>query len=106
MVKTIDLTVRERLLLGTFFPEKGSLRDQRIVRDITRKVAITPEEKVEIDFSQDKDQIRWNSEKAKVLTVELNDDEREFFKRQISRLDEEEGFTQDLLALAERLKEL
>lgn len=106
MVKTIDLTVRERLLMGTFFPAKGSLRDQRIVRDITRKVGLTQEEKDEIAFVQDKEQIRWNSEKAKVLAVEMNDDEREFFKRQISRLDEEEGFTQDLLALAERLKEL
>lgn len=106
MVKTMDLTVRERLLFGAFMPQKGSLRDQRIVRDIGRKILLTPEERAEIGFEQDKDGIRWNGEKAKELALELNDDEREFLKRQIGRLDEEEAFTQDLLALADRIREL
>lgn len=106
MVKTMDMTVRERLLMGTFFPQKGSLRDQRLVKEIGRKIQITPEERTEIEFVSDDKGMRWNGEKAKELTIELNDDEREFLKRQIGRLDEEEAFTQDLLSLADRLREL
>lgn len=106
MVKTMDLTVRERLLFAVFFPPKGSLRDQRVARDIGRKIIIPPDEKAEIEFVQDKEGIRWNGEKAKEIAVEFNDDERDFLKRQVSRLDEEEAITQDLLALAERIKEL
>lgn len=92
--------------MGAFLPTKGSLRDQRIVRDVSRKVLLTPDERTEIDFIQDDKGIRWNGEKARELEIELNDDEREFLKRQIGRLDEEEAFTQDLLALADRIKEL
>ena len=106
MVKTLSLTVRERLLLGMFFPQKGSLKDQRIARDIMRKVALGDEEKQEIEFVSDKDGIRWNGEKAKEREVELNDDEREFLKRQTRRLDEEEAYTQELMELAERVTNL
>lgn len=106
MVKTMDLTVRERLMMGAFFPQKGSMRDQRVARDIGRKIFISDGERAEIDFVQDKDGIKWDGTKAKELAVELNDDERDFLKRQVGRLDEEEAYTQDLLALAERIKEL
>jgi hypothetical protein len=107
LVKTMDLTVRERLLVGSFFPQKGSLRDQRIVKELTRKIALGEDERKEIGFAQDEGNVlRWDPAKAKPKEIEFNDDEREFLKRQIGRLDEEEAFTQDLLALADRLKEL
>jgi len=106
LVKTMDLTVRERLLLGNFFPQKGSQRDMRISRDISRKIFIGDEEQKAIDFVNDKSGVRWDGTKAKEISVELNDDEREFLKRQIGRLDEEEAITQDLLALTDRIKEL
>jgi hypothetical protein len=102
----MDLTVRERLLIGAFFPKQGNKRDQRIVRDLVRKVVLPEDEKAEIEFVQDKDGIRWSAEKAKEIAVELNDDEREFLKRQVHRLDEEEAFDQNLLALAERIEAL
>jgi len=47
--------------------------------------------------------MRWNGEKTKEIEIELNDDEREFLKRQTSRLDEEEAYTQGLFELAERI---
>lgn len=102
----MNLTVRERLLIGAFFPKEGNRRDQRVVRDLARKIVVGPEEKAEIEFVQDKDGIRWNGEKAKELPLDLNDDERDFLKRQVNRLDEEEAFNQDLLALAERIEAL
>ena len=102
----MKLTVRERLLMAMFFPKKGSMRELRISKDIGRKVALGDEEQKEIEFVVAEKSIKWNAAKAKEIEIELNDDEREFLKRQITRLDEEEEYTQDLLELADRIKEL
>jgi hypothetical protein len=106
LVKTLGVTVRERILFGQFFPEKGSIKDQRITRDISRKIVFSKEEIAEIGLVTDDKGTRWDGTKAKEKEIELNDDEREFLKRQINRLDEEEKFTQDLMQLAERIQAL
>jgi hypothetical protein len=106
LVKTISLGVKERILLAAFFPEKSSMREMRIAREIGLKVAFSPEEREDIELKTEGGQIRWKAEKGLPREIELNDDEREFLKRQITRLDSEEAYTADLLGLAERIKEL
>jgi hypothetical protein len=106
MVKTMNLTVVERLLFGLLYPQRGSLKDMRIAKDLRRKVLIDEDERRLINLREEGGSLRWDVENVRVLALELNDEERDFLKRQVNRLDADEGFDQDLAVLAERIKEL
>jgi hypothetical protein len=100
----MTLGIKERLLMPLMFPQKGTKKDITLSRAIFKKIEISPEERKEIDFVSEKDHVQWSSEKAKDKDIDLNDDEREFLKRQIHRVDDDEAFTLELLALAERIE--
>jgi hypothetical protein len=102
----MTLGIKERLLLGTFFPPKGTKKDQSLVRSIAGKIIVTPEEKDAVDWVMEDKAIRWSAEKEKPLDIELNDEEREFLKRQVKRVDEDAEYTQELLGIAEKIENL
>lgn len=102
--KVIVLTVKERLLISQIYPEKSSLTDQTIVRDIMRKLEITQEEQKEIEFKAMQQGFTWNQEKEKVLPVEFTDAELNLLKTQVATLDKEQKVTQQLVELCLKIK--
>ena len=46
----MKLSFKERLIFVGFYPEKGSLTDQILVRDINEKIQITQEEMTKVNY--------------------------------------------------------
>jgi len=102
--KVVALTVKERLLISQIYPEKSSLTDQTIVRDIMRKLEITQDEQTEIEFKAMPQGFTWNQEKEKVLPVEFTEAEINLLKNQVNNLDKEQKVTQQLVELCLKIK--
>jgi hypothetical protein len=102
--KVVALTVKERLLISQIYPEKSSLTDQTIVRDIMRKLEITQAEQAEIEFKTMQQGFTWNQEKEKVLPVEFTEAELNLLKNQVNNLDKEQKVTQQLVELCLKIK--
>ena len=102
--KVVALTVKERLLISQIYPEKSSITDQTIVRDIMRKLEITQEEQTEIEFKTTPQGFTWNQEKEKVSAVEFTDAELNLLKNQVNNLDKEQKVTQQLVELCLKIK--
>jgi len=102
--KIIALTVKERLLISQIYPEKSSLTDQTIVRDIMRKLEITQDEQTEIEFKTMPQGFTWNQEKEQVKAVEFTDAEINLLKNQVNNLDKEQKVTQQLVELCLKIK--
>jgi hypothetical protein len=103
-LKAIALTVKERLLISQIYPEKSSLTEQTIVRDISRKLEITQEEQTEIEFKTMPQGFTWNQEKEHVKAVEFTDAEINLLKDRVNALDKEQKITQQILELCLKIK--
>jgi hypothetical protein len=102
--KTIALTVKERLLISQIYPEKSSLTEQTIVRDVSRKLEISQEEQTEIEFKTMPQGFTWNQEKEQVKVVEFTDAELNLLKDRVNALDKEQKITQQILELCLKIK--
>lgn len=109
--KTLELTVKDRLLLGEFFPERGSLIDQWTAKDIASKIEIGLAERKEIGLRVDGNRWIWDEKKSKVLKVALGQVEVQFLKDQVDRINRasvqgQSGFTQETAEVAKKIKGL
>jgi hypothetical protein len=109
--KTLELTVKDRLLLGEFFPERGSLIDQWTAKDIASKIEIGLAERKEIGLRVDDNRWIWDEKKSKVLNVALGQVEVQFLKDLVDRINRasvqgQSGFTQETAEVAKKIKAL
>lgn len=95
--------IQDRIVINYLFPEFGNIEEQTIVKSIQNKMSFTKEEAEEIDLKQENDIFSWN--KAIVKDIDFNDQEIEFLKKQIDRLDKEKKINQTLVNLCLKLKE-
>jgi ribosomal protein L18E len=102
--KTIALTVKERLLISQIYPEKSSLTEQTIVRDVSRKLELSQDEQKEIEFKTIPQGFTWNQEKEQVKVVEFTDAELNLLKDRVNALDKEQKITQQILELCLKIK--
>ncbi len=106
--KALILSVKDRIIFGDIFPEKGNLVSQLQVRDISEKIRLQAEEREAISFkvAENGRGVVWDSTKAKDMAVEFSAAEVAFLKGQIDRLDREEKIKPDILDLALKIKAL
>lgn len=114
--KALVLTVKDRILMADFFPEKANLTDQWISKDISSKIEIGAEEKKTLGLKivsgpGGMGRWVWDDKKEKVLRVVLSEVEAQFLKDQVERINRtavagEKGFTMDAAEVAKKIKEL
>ena len=65
----MELTIKDRLYLPSFLPARGNFKEFNLKKDILRKIAISEDERQEINLrenSEDK-RIEWDVEKERPL---------------------------------------
>lgn len=108
--KRIYLTVMDRILMSSLFPEKGNYMTNLLVDDIGKKVRITQAEGKAINLRtapDGKGQINthWEGKNAKDKSFEFSSTEIAFLKSRIEYLDKTEALFQDIMPLAKKIKE-
>ena len=103
----MELTVKERILMGLLYPQQGNIQTQLIIRDIETKVRITDEEGKEINLKAipTGEGVTWDIKKATIKNIEFTSTEMAFLKDQVSRLDKENKVTSKLLDLCLKIKD-
>ena len=48
----MELSIKDRLYLPTFLPAKGNFKDFNLKKEILRKIAISDDERKEINFRE------------------------------------------------------
>lgn len=88
----MELSIKNRLYLPTFLPAKGNFKDFNLKKEILRKIAISEEERKEINFreNQEDNRLEWDVEKETSLIVDFSKDEMEYLRRACEKISDEE----------------
>ena len=70
----MELSIKDRLYLPTFLPAKGNFKDFNLKKEIMRKIAISDDERKEINFreNQEDNRLEWDVEKETPLIVDFS----------------------------------
>jgi hypothetical protein len=88
----MELSIKDRLYLPTFLPAKGNFKDFNLKKEILRKIAISDDERKEINFreNQKDNRLEWDVEKETQLIVDFSNDEMEYLRRACEKISDEE----------------
>ena len=106
--KTLVMTVKDRLLISEFFPERGNLITKVIEKDISEKLVINQEEAKEIGLTARPGGggVTWNQDNAKDKEFSFTEAEISYLKDQVDRIDKAGQFNADTAAVAQKIKSL
>lgn len=100
----LDLTIKERLVMLTIFPQKSDKMTLLICEDIERKVDFTDEERNKYGIKPLPSGWTWNEKyNETVFPIELSESELTVLKEQSKRLDREKQITKDMLSLIKKI---
>lgn len=88
----MELTIKDRLYLPSFLPARGNFKEFNLKKEILRKIAISDDERQEINLwenAEDK-RIEWDVEKERPLLVEFSKEEMDYLKKACERISDEE----------------
>ena len=106
-MKTISLSILDRLQLPMIYPQSGGLIEMDIVKSLQEKIRFKP---AEIDEYELKDlsegRVSWNKAKAKDKTFALEDSEIRVLQKGVDLLDKEQRITLDLVDLAKPIRDI
>ena len=88
----MELSIKDRLYLPTFLPAKGNFKDFNLKKEILRKIAISDDERKEINFreNQEDNRLEWDVEKEAPLIVDFSKDEMEYLRCACEKISDEE----------------
>lgn len=102
----MKLKILERFVIQQILPEKGSLSEQLIVKDIRDKVGLKKAELDEVEFREEKGLNVWNAEKDTGKDVEFTKAEAQLLKDTVQKLDEKKEITAQMVDTCLKIKEL
>jgi len=100
----MKLSIKERLVLPTLFPQRSNMVTLMTMRDIKEKIDVSADERKEIGLEVKQGRLHWDKDKAKEVDVDFNTLEINFLKDQVDRIDKEKNVTEDLLDLCLKIK--
>ena len=88
----MELTIKDRLYLPSFLPARGNFNEFNLKKDILRKIAISDDERQEINLRENAEdkRIEWDVEKERPLLVEFSKEEMDYLKKACERISDEE----------------
>lgn len=88
----MELTIKDRLYLPSFLPARGNFKEFNLKKEILRKIAISDDERQEINLRENAEdkRIEWNVEKERPLLVEFSKEEMDYLKKACERISDEE----------------
>ena len=88
----MELTIKDRLYLPSCLPARGNFKEFNLKKDILRKIAISDDERQEINLRENAEdkRIEWDVEKERPLLVEFSKEEMDYLKKACERISDEE----------------
>ena len=88
----MELTIKYRLYLPSFLPARGNFKEFNLKKEILRKIAISDDERQEINLRENAEdkRIEWDVEKERPLLVEFSKEEMDYLKKACERISDEE----------------
>ena len=88
----MELTIKDRLYLPSFLPARGNFKEFNLKKEILRKIAISDDERQEINLRENAEdkRIEWDVEKERPLLVEFSKEEMGYLKKACERISDEE----------------
>lgn len=70
----MELHIKERLLIPSIFPEKGTFMDFNLKKSILSKIALTDKDRTDYEIveKQDEKRIEWNVQKDRELPLSVD----------------------------------
>ena len=100
----ISLTFKERLVMGQLFPQKASLAEQVIVRDLVARLGVKKEEKEELNFRRTPNGWEWDEDKEKATEAAFTKEELEFLNERLDTMDKEKAVTKDMVDICLKIR--
>lgn len=88
----MELSIKDRLYLPTFLPAKGNFKDFNLKKEILRKIAISDDERKEINFreNQEDNRLEWDVENETPLIVDFSTEEMDYLRKSFEKISDEE----------------
>lgn len=86
---TVELNVKDRLVLVSILPAQGKMTDLVEVIDLIRLIKLTDDEKTEIGYTEKEDRIFWDITKETPREFEINFEQLRIIKESIKKMDDE-----------------
>lgn len=88
----MELTIKDRLYLPSFLPARGNFKEFNLKKEILRKIAISDDERQEINLRENAEdkRIEWDVEKERPLLVEFSKEEMGYLQKACERISDEE----------------
>ena len=88
----MELTIKDRLYLPSFLPARGNFKEFNLKKEILRKIAISDDERQEINLRENAEdkRIEWDVEKERPLLVEFSKEEMDYLKKACERISDDE----------------
>lgn len=100
----MELTIKDRLYLPTFLPQKGNFKQFNLKKEVLRKIAVSDAERKEINLHENEEskRIEWDVEKETPLHVEFTEDELKYLQEACEKISDEE-LPDDMWSTVERV---
>lgn len=102
----MNLHIKERLLIPTILPERGTFMDFNLKKSIISKVALTEQDKTDYEIVEKKDEkrIEWNVQKdhETPLSVEFTKDELKYLHKACEAISDQQ-LSDDVWSVVERI---
>jgi len=104
----VSLNVSDRIMMPQLFPEKSSIINLRLTRDIGEKIKLTDGEKEKFNVRFTSSQVAWDVPNLKdsEIEIEFSNSEIEFLQDRIRDLNKKESLTMSILDLCEKINKL
>lgn len=102
----MELHIKERLLIPTILPEKGTFMDFNLKKSILNKILISDKDRADYEIVEKREEkrIEWNVQKdaETPLAVEFSTDELNYMKKACETISEQQ-FPDEVWGIVERI---
>ena len=88
----MELSIKDRLYLPSFLPQKGNFSQFNLKKEILRKIAVPDGERERINLHENAEtqRIEWDVEKEEPLQVVFSEEEMRYLQQACEKISDEE----------------
>lgn len=100
----MELQIKDRLYIPALLPQEGTFSEFNLKKSIREKVALTEQERQEINLRENSEtkRIEWDVEKDKPVVIMFTHEETEFLKQTCEKLSDK-PLPDDMWSTVERV---
>jgi hypothetical protein len=98
----VEMTIPERLYTMGLLPKEGNILTLRVTRELMGKIGFSAIELTDFEIEEKDGQIAWNDKGNIPATIEFLDSELGIIRKELTRLDNENKLSIELLSVYEK----